>query len=276
MHPNLYGNLSRISDLNQLAQLGGDWDWETRYNYSVFTPGTVLGLPPHLALAAFQKVSGKVQTCSNFGRLQARVENSSSFLCFGFRCRGVHMDQERETKVVVGRITASSEYDIRSQTDPYFKNNADETLLSTEVKTARTFPHVLAMCGTMDHVWHHGSRSSQTFTALFARNAPTVLLNQRQWKLIVENADRSAVHTFPYEDDDTDDPGRSPFLKSTLVKMMGTTLLKVIFICALAKPGRPADEGQLKPPATPPAQKSKRRAESHERLPRNFRARLSP
>ena len=88
MHPNLYGNLSRISDLNQLAQLGGDWDWETRYNYSVFTPGTVLGLPPHLALAAFQKVSGKVQTCSNFGRLHARVENSSSYLCFGFRCRG--------------------------------------------------------------------------------------------------------------------------------------------------------------------------------------------
>jgi hypothetical protein len=170
----------------------------------------------------------------------------------------VHLREDRETKVVVGGILACSEYDIRSQTDPYFINNDDETVLASEVKTSRTFGH--------GH-WFQGSRCTQVFTALFARRAPTILLNQNQWKLFVENENRTAVLTFPYEEEDPDDPVRSPFLKSSLVQMMGTTLLKVICICVLAKAGSPPTEGQLKsPPATPPPAKNRRRDTSVERL----------
>ena len=252
LHPNLYQNLSKIADVNQLAQLlGAPANWQAKYNDSVLTSSDVwMAFNDLLALANSE---GEHSMQATFSAVVFGIANSLK----------VHLRENRETKLVVGGILACSEYDIRSQTDPYFINNDDETVLASEVKTSRTFGH--------GH-WFHGSRSTQVFTALFPRRAPTVLLNQKQWKLFVENENRTAVFTFPFEEDDPDDPGRCPFLKSTLVRMMGTTLVRVICICVLAKPGRPPEEGQDKPPpSTPPTAKNRRRGNSAERLSKHVR-----
>ena len=52
-----------------------------------------------------------------------------------------------------------------------------------------------------------------------------------QWKLFVENTDRNAILTFPYNDNDE----HTPHVNSSLVQPMGTTFLKAIVICLLSR-----------------------------------------
>ena len=236
LHPLLYRNVGNIGELDQLAQiLAAPSEWKQYYNEKVAPNSCVARKFYRLRNLPDDETAPNIQAA--FSTLVISVGDSLN----------INLNESRDSDVI-GGILAQGEICVRGQTGTYFQNNEDIPVLASVVTTLHEFG--------FGEMWHHESRSPCVFTTLFARNAPTVLLNQRQWKLFIENADRSAVLTFPYEDDDTDDHGRSPFLKSTLVQMMGTTLLKVICICALAKPGRPADEDQLKPPATPPPLKS--------------------
>ncbi len=63
---------------------------------------------------------------------------------------------------------------------------------TTEVKTNDSFSGA--------SLWFYKSRGTQTLAALYAFNAPTMLLTQRKFKLFVENPARNEVYTFPYED----------------------------------------------------------------------------
>jgi hypothetical protein len=56
----------------------------------------------------------------------------------------------------------------------------------------------------------------------------------------VENADRNAILTFPYDDDNN----HTPHVNSSLVQPMGTTFLKAIVICLLSQ--RVSLEGPMK------------------------------
>jgi hypothetical protein len=128
-----------------------------------------------------------------------------------------------ETKIIVGGILARYEYDIRSKCDPHFLNANGVHLMASEVKTHRTFP--------MREMWYHSSRGIQVLSALYAFNCPTFLFTQKQWKLFVENKDRNAIFTFPYDDN----TNHTLHVNSSLVKPMGTTFLKAIVICLLSK-----------------------------------------
>ena len=86
-------------------------------------------------------------------------------------------------------------------------------------------------------MWYHGSRGIQVLSALYAFNAPTFLFTQKQWKLFVENKERNAVLTYPYNDD----VNHTPHVNSSLVYPMGTTFLKTIVICLLSRKGSLVD-----------------------------------
>ena len=80
-------------------------------------------------------------------------------------------------------------------------------------------------------MWYHCSRGIQLLSALYAFNCPTFLFTQRQWKLFVENTDRNAVLTFPYNDY----PGHTPLVNSSVGQPMRTTFLKTIVIFLLSR-----------------------------------------
>lgn len=86
-------------------------------------------------------------------------------------------------------------------------------------------------------MWYHGS---QALSALYAFSCPTFLFTQRQWKLFLENGDRNAILTFPYDDNDN----HTPHVNSSLVQPMGKTFLKTIAICLLSR--RVSLEGSMK------------------------------
>ena len=137
-----------------------------------------------------------------------------------------------ETGVVVGGILARHKYDVRSRCDPYFLNEDGTCLIASEVKTALTFRERA--------MWYHKTRGVQVLSALYALNAPTFLLTQKQWKLFVENKHRNSIITFPYNSECE----YSAHVKSSLAQPMGTTFLKAIVICLLSKRGYvESDEG---------------------------------
>jgi hypothetical protein len=242
IHPRLYRNVGKIGSLNHLAEiLAAPSDWERNYHDNVSKSSWLAVKFNCFRTLPHDETAPNIQAA-----LSGLVISIGDLL-------DIHL-HERRSFDVVGGIFAHSEYDVYGETGTYFINNDNIPVLASEATTHQNF--------NPGEDWHHDSRSPRVFSTLYSRNAPTILLNRNQWKLFVENENRTAVLTFPYEEEDPDDPVRSPFLKSSLVQMMGTTLLKVICICVLAKAGSPPTEGQLKsPPATPPPRKANFRQE---------------
>jgi hypothetical protein len=90
---------------------------------------------------------------------------------------------------------------------------------------------LLEKCGTsFAYFRYHNSRGIQLLSALYAFNCPTFLFTQKQWKLFVENTERNAITTFPYDMI----ADHTPHVNSSLVQPMGTTFLKAIVICILS------------------------------------------
>ncbi|KAH9256477.1 hypothetical protein BASA81_005391 [Batrachochytrium salamandrivorans] len=135
----------------------------------------------------------------------------------------VRIGPRSKTNIIVGGILARYQYDLRSKTDPHFLNTEGLDLIASEATTHRTFPP--------GEMWYHSSRGIQVLSAMYAFNCPTFLFTQKQWKLFVENKDRNAILTFPYNDND----GHTPHVNSSLVHPMGTTFLKAITICLLSR-----------------------------------------
>jgi hypothetical protein len=126
-------------------------------------------------------------------------------------------------KIIVGGILAIYQYDLRGKTDPHFRSTSGLNLIASEAKTHRAFG--------LGEMWYRCSRGIQLLSALYAFIAPTFLFTQRQWKLFVENTERNAILTFPYNDN----PDHTPHVNSSLVQQIGTTFLKVIVICLLSR-----------------------------------------
>jgi len=158
----------------------------------------------------------------------------------------------------VGGLLAREEYDLRSQTDVCFLNTNDQPIIATEAKTNPAFPE--------RQLWYHKSRGAQVFSALYSRECPTFLYTPKHWKLFLENSSRNSVLTFPYGVDAT----ASAFVNSSLMKPVGTTLLKAICICLLSAKSTPAIESSPTKMFTTPDAKPihKRLEDSGERLPK--------
>jgi hypothetical protein len=133
------------------------------------------------------------------------------------------MRPKSETKIIVGGILAIYQYDLRGKTDSHFRSTSGLNLIASEAKTHRAFG--------LAEMWYRCSRGIQLLSALYAFIAPTFLFTQRQWKFFVENSERNAILTFPYNDN----PDHTPHVNSSLVQQIGTTFLKVIVICLLSR-----------------------------------------
>eukprot|EP00842_Homolaphlyctis_polyrhiza_P006826 jgi/Hompol1/732/HPOL_000926-RA len=211
LNPYIYRNIQNVGTLDNLATLlDTPGDWKERYN-QVVADGDIIrdmddfrSLPDDTAEATIQwQFGGLVSAIAT--RLRVRIRADS------------------ETKIIVGGILARYQYDIRSKTDPHFLNISGRNLIASEAKTHITF--------APGEMWYHASRGIQVLSALYAYNSPTFLFTQRQWKLFVENSDRNAVLTFPYNDN----PDHTPHVNSSLVQPMGTKFLKAIVICLLSR-----------------------------------------
>jgi hypothetical protein len=211
LNPFIYRNIQTAGTLDDLASLlDTPDDWEVRYN-QVVGDGYIIN-----QMNDFRNLTDDTLESD----IQMEFVNLVGAIASRLRIR---TRPKSETKIIVGGILARYEYDLRSKTDPHFLNTSGLNLIASEAKTHRTFG--------FGEMWYHGSRGIQVLSALYAFNCPTFLFTHRQWKLFVENTDRNAVLTFPYDDNDT----HTPHVNSSLVQPMGTTFLKAISICLLSR-----------------------------------------
>ena len=220
LNPFIYRNIQTAGTLNDLAiLLDTPDDWKVRYNQVVADGRIIRKLNRFSALADDAAESD----------IQSRFTDIVQVISIGL---DIDLDTSSETKIIVGGILARYQYDLRSKTDPHFLNTGGLNLIASEAKTHRTF--------ALGEMWYHGSKGIQVLSALYAFSCPTLLFTQRQWKLFVENSDRNAILTFPYDDNDN----HTPHVNSSLVQPMGTTFLKAIVICLLSR--RVSLEGSMK------------------------------
>ncbi|KAI8896739.1 hypothetical protein BC833DRAFT_527887 [Globomyces pollinis-pini] len=211
LNPFIYRNIQTAGTLNDLAILLDTIDdWEVRYN-QVVADGRIIRKFNRFSALADDTAESDIQS-----RFIDIVQTFSDRL-------DIDLDTSSETKIIVGGILARYQYDLRSKTDPHFLNTGGLNLIASEAKTHLTF--------APGEMWYHGSRGIQVLSALYAFSCPTFLFTQRQWKLFVENSDRNAILTFPYDDNDN----HTPHVNSSLVQPMGTKFLKAIVICLLSR-----------------------------------------
>ena len=211
LNPFIYRNIHTAGTLDDLASLlDTPDDWEVFYN-QVVADGRIIRKLNRFSALDDDAAESDIQ--SQFIGLVSTIADRLE----------VDLISSSETKIIVGGILARYQYDLRSKTDPHFLNISGLNLIASEAKTHRTFGE--------GEMWYHGSRGIQVLSALYAFNCPTFLFTQRQWKLFVENSDRNAVLTFPYNDNHE----HTPHVNSSLVQPMGTTFLKAIVICLLSR-----------------------------------------
>ncbi|KAI8854353.1 hypothetical protein BC829DRAFT_380939 [Chytridium lagenaria] len=207
IHPYLYLCLQRC-ELDELARLVfAPEDWRTLFDNIVVVDPLVTK-----AWDWFCNLPSNT--------LEVRVENSFSKLRF-----------------TIGGILAHSQYNISGKRD-YTVQYGSRRLLATEAKTAESF--------ILKDYWYRKSRSIQTLSALYTTGAPTLLYTPQQWKLFVENSDRTEILTYPFGTDEDFDPppeGTDESMEkarhSTLCGLTeGLDFLKVITICLLSQRGR--------------------------------------
>jgi hypothetical protein len=211
LHPAVYRNVKSPITLDQLAQLlGSGENWLDLYNDNIDGNSVIMNtlnmfqsLPDETPESEIQAIFMMIVTLIG-GRL------------------GLTLYAANGRKTIVGGFLAKHELDVRSATDPCFLKNG-RYVLATEIKTAKTF--------TDGTYWYYTSRGVQVLSALYAFNCPTFLLNQKVWKLFVENQERTKVMTFPVGND----PQGNDLSRASKVYGIGTTLLKAITICLLSK-----------------------------------------
>jgi hypothetical protein len=211
LNPHIYRNIKNAGTLDDLAALlDTPDDWEERYN-QVVADGRIIRMLNRFSALADDTAESDIQ--SQFIGFVSSIADRLD----------VDLVSSSETKIIVGGILARYEYDLRSKTDPHFLNISGLNMIASEAKTHRTF--------APGEMWYHGSRGIQTLSALYSFNCPTFLFTQRHWKLFVENTERNAILTFPYNDN----PEHTPHVNSSLMQPTGTTFLKAIVICLLSR-----------------------------------------
>ncbi|KAH6569740.1 hypothetical protein BASA62_004662 [Batrachochytrium salamandrivorans] len=211
LNPFIYRNIQNVGTLDDLAAfLDTPDDWEVRYN-QVVDNGYIID-----QMNRFRNLPDDTLEINIQLGFIALVGSIAAGLLVPI-CAG------SKTNIIVGGILARNQYDLRSKTDLHFFNDEGQNLIASEATTHPTF--------APGEMWYHSSRGIQTLSAMYAFNCPTFLFTQKQWKLFVENKDRNAILTFPYNDNDD----HSPHVNSSLVYPMGTTFLKAITVCLLSR-----------------------------------------
>ncbi|KAH9246143.1 hypothetical protein BASA81_016338 [Batrachochytrium salamandrivorans] len=211
LNPFIYRNIQNVGTLDDLAAfLDTPDDWEVRYN-QVVDNGYIIDQMNRFRNLPDDTLESDIQC--EFIALVTLVAGGLL----------VRIGPRSKTNIIVGGILARYQYDLRRKTDPHFLDTEGRNLIASEATAHHTFPP--------GEMWYHSSRGVQVLSAMYAFNCPTFLFTQKQWKLLVENKDRNAILTFPYNDNDD----HSPHVNSSLVHPMGTTFLKAITICLLSR-----------------------------------------
>ncbi|KAJ3253378.1 hypothetical protein HK103_000698 [Boothiomyces macroporosus] len=215
LNPYIYRNIKDIDGLAGLAtMLNTPPNWEEKYN-QVKEKRTVIHSLTALRRLPIETRESDVQT--QFGSLVSMI---ATHLDIGLQVK-------LETKIIVGGMFTKNEYDVRSRTDPHFLGENNRHLIASEAKRSATFGD--------RGVWYYRSRGIQTLSALYRYGCPTFLYTQNIFKVFVENAERNAIYTYPYNDDTS----LSEHVRSTLVQPMGSNLIKAIVICLLSERNKP-------------------------------------
>ena len=212
LHPYLFRRVRKIESLDYLASmLGAPSDWLQKYEQLVAECKSVY--------ARFKRLVDLPDSA-----LETEIHEAfSELVLYVASALGIDVFCSRDEKVIVGGILVRPEYDLRSETDANFVNDENEYVLGSEVKSHKAFG--------FGEVWYRGCRGVQIFSSLYALNCPTFLVTQRQWKIFIEDSSRRSVLTFPYNED----PKLAPYKAGSLMKPMGTTFIKALSICILAK-----------------------------------------
>jgi hypothetical protein len=209
LNPFIYRNIQNVGSLDQLAiLLDAPPDWEVRYDH----------VKRNSIIQRQFEVFRNLDDDTHEPRIQLMFSAIVSLIAL---LLGIYVYPRSQQKIIVGGILANHEYDVRSRTDPYFTRADGVNLIASEVKTNNTFAG--------DAMWYHDCRGIQVLTALYSFNCPTFLLNQKQWKLFVENEARNAIFTYPYNE------GYTSHVNSSLMNPMGSEFIKAIVICLLSK-----------------------------------------
>ena len=208
LNPMIYRNVQNAGSLNDLAVLlKSPEDWEARYNY-IIQDGEIMW-----KLTSMKALPADTLESEIHARFSSLVVHISVLLRIRVVANG-------ETNLIVGGILARYQYDVRGRCDPHFSTRSGVHLIASEIKRAKVFKG--------HHMWYHNTRGVQVLMALYAFNAPTFLLSQQHWKLLVENEDRNAILTFPYGDE------HSPHVRSAQLASMGSDFVRAIVICLLS------------------------------------------
>jgi hypothetical protein len=96
-------------------------------------------------------------------------------------------------------------------------------VIASEVKTATTYKK--------NNIWYLRSRGVQVLSALYHFNNPTFLINQKQWKIFVENKERNMVMTYPFGSD----PQADLHENASKTRKVGPQFVMAIVICILSR-----------------------------------------
>lgn len=136
-----------------------------------------------------------------------------------------------QTNVYVGGFLAEPSYDMKSQTDCYFKKSSGlACFLATEVKRLETYKST--------DIWYENSRGAQVFSQMFGRNCPTFLMNQLHFKVFAEDDNRSRFYTYPFNPPSADDLESAIRVNSSQCANIGIDFVHAIVICLLAAAGK--------------------------------------
>ncbi|KAJ3250764.1 hypothetical protein HK103_003178 [Boothiomyces macroporosus] len=211
LNPFIYRNIQDACDLSGLAYMLNVSNWEEHYEL------VEANLIVRNCLNVFRdlpKGTSKSEIQTQFGMIVSMLAVII----------GVPIEGRAEAKNILGGFLVKNEYDVRSRTSFHVKNANGCNLLAAVTETQEAFP--------VSVPWYYQSRGIQTLCALYSLGCPTILYSQKYFKVFMENSDRNAIYTFPYNDEMC----YSKHVRSTLVQPMGRSLLKAIVICLL--PGK--------------------------------------
>ena len=219
LYPSIFCKLKNLGGLDNLATLvKAPTDWKTTYDAKISKNASIL--------SAFARYKGLAENASE-PVISAHFNGLVTAMAVILE---THIGAFQETPIAVNGILIENEYFLRSNTDIHFRKNG-RAVIATELKTHRAFPD--------GAIWYRDSRGIQALSAMYGHGCTTFLASQKQWKLIVENEQRTEVLTYPFDESET--------FGSRSTKLLGPTFLQALCICILSKTSDSEHEDTLSP-----------------------------
>ena len=213
LYPPFYAFMQPISDLDHLAELiGAPSEWHSIYLAALADRDARISAHFHQLIALEDH------------EYESTIQSKFSDLCHAIaRALKADISTNYNTADSIGGILADARYDITSEADLCVSNGNGEYVLTSEIKTNNAFG--VRFC------WFKRCRGAQVACTLYSKNCPCFLFTPKHWKVFIENQQRDAVLTYPFDDDEHE----TLFDKSTLMRAMGAGFLQALVICFLAK-----------------------------------------